>query len=93
VKEEVPVSKLTAAKPSAAHAPAPAAASAPATKKGSWVEDYVTRVYGARTFLRGKGCGVTRASEDRSTWFVSGWGGEFTNEQLVELAVSKGFAP
>jgi hypothetical protein len=57
----------------------------------SWAERYMAEVHGAATFLRKLGYGVRRASEDRSTWYVSTYSGEFDNEHLISFAKLRGF--
>jgi len=61
---------------------------------GSWVETYVARVQAAREHLTAEGIVVQRAGTDTiAVWRVSGFTGLFSNEQLMELAATRGFDP
>jgi len=62
------------------------------TPKPNWLQNYAERLERAKAFLRGKSYAITPVSRDAAiaSWWVSGYQGQFRNEQLVELAIARG---
>jgi hypothetical protein len=64
-------------------------------RRVSYIEGYIQRLEKAKAYLRGLSCSVVQASRDAviPSWHVSGYTGAFSNEQLIQLAISRGMEP
>lgn len=60
-----------------------------------WVEAYIARLSGARAHLAGLGLAPERSDPDALVplWRVPGWRGLFDNDDVVAMAVARGFDP
>jgi hypothetical protein len=56
----------------------------------SWIEKRMAEIERAKAYLRDRGCRVKSASETRFTYYVTGLAGEYTADQLVDIAQARG---
>jgi hypothetical protein len=61
----------------------------------SWVERKVAREMAAKAFLIGRGFAVNRVDQNGliARYWVSGWRGDISGKQLIEIAQHHGFDP